>query len=57
MNAKDLVQIIDDDDALRNSLIFLLSSAGIEAKSYESAGAYLTDPQRDASSPMCACRD
>ncbi len=46
MSAKDLVQIIDDDDALRDSLTFLLSSAGIEAKSYESAGAYLNDPQR-----------
>ena len=42
------MQIIDDDDALRNSLTFLLSSAGIEAKSYESAGAYLNDPQRGA---------
>jgi FixJ family two-component response regulator len=49
------VQIIDDDDALRDSLTFLLSSAGIEAKSYESAGAYLNDPQRGASSPMSAC--
>lgn len=48
MSAKDLVQIIDDDDALRDSLTFLLSSAGIEAKSYESAGAYLNDPQRSA---------
>ncbi|MFZ0835991.1 MAG: response regulator FixJ [Xanthobacteraceae bacterium] len=48
MSAKDLVQIIDDDDALRDSLTFLLSSAGIEAKSYESAGAYLNDPQRGA---------
>jgi two-component system, LuxR family, response regulator FixJ len=49
MSAKDLVQIIDDDDALRDSLTFLLSSAGIDAKSYESAGAYLNDPQRGAS--------
>ncbi len=48
MSAKDLVQIIDDDDALRDSLTFLLSSAGIEAKSYDSAGAYLDDPQRGA---------
>jgi two-component system, LuxR family, response regulator FixJ len=48
MSAKDLVQIIDDDDALRDSLTFLLSSAGIDAKSYESAGAYLNDPQRGA---------
>ncbi len=51
MSAKDLVQIIDDDDALRDSLTFLLSSAGIEAKSYESAAAFLNDPQRAA----CGC--
>jgi len=49
MSAKDLVQIIDDDDALRDSLTFLLSTAGIEAKSYESAGAYLNDPHRGTS--------
>ena len=49
MSAKDLVHIIDDDDALRDSLAFLLSSAGIEAKSYDSATAYLVDAQRGAS--------
>jgi two-component system response regulator FixJ len=48
MSAKDLVHIIDDDDALRDSLAFLLSSAGIEAKSYDSATAYLVDAQRGA---------
>ena len=46
MSAKDLVQIIDDDDALRDSLTFLLSSAGIEAKSYDSAATFLNNPQR-----------
>jgi len=49
MSAKDFVQIIDDDDALRDSLTFLLSSAGIEAKSYDSAATFLNDPQRTAS--------
>jgi two-component system response regulator FixJ len=49
MSAKEAVHIIDDDDALRDSLTFLLSTAGIEAKSYDSAGAYLNDPQRGAS--------
>jgi two-component system response regulator FixJ len=48
MSAKDLVHIIDDDDALRDSLSFLFSSAGIEAKSYDSATAYLIDAQRGA---------
>jgi two-component system response regulator FixJ len=51
MGAKEIVHIIDDDDALRDSLTFLLSSAGIEAKSYESAGTYLNDPQRGT----CGC--
>ena len=46
MSAKDMVQIIDDDDALRDSLAFLLSSVGIEATSYDSAAAFLNDPQR-----------
>ena len=49
MSAKDLVHIIDDDDALRDSLLFLLSTAGIEAKSYDSATAYLIDAQRGTS--------
>jgi two-component system response regulator FixJ len=48
MSAKGLVHIIDDDDALRDSLAFLLSSAGIEAKSYDSAAAYLNAPERAA---------
>ena len=33
MSANNLVHIIDDDDALRDSLAFLLSSAAIDAKS------------------------
>jgi two-component system, LuxR family, response regulator FixJ len=34
---KGLVHIIDDDDALRESLAFLLRTAGIEGKTYASA--------------------
>jgi two-component system response regulator FixJ len=49
MSAKDLVHVIDDDDALRDSLSFLLSSAGIEATTYDSAAAYLGDARRGAS--------
>jgi two-component system, LuxR family, response regulator FixJ len=49
MSAKDLVHIIDDDDALRDSLSFLLSSAGIEATTYDSAAAYLNNARRGAS--------
>ncbi len=42
------MQIIDDDEALRDSLTFLLSSAAIDAKSYDSARAYLNDAKRGA---------
>jgi two-component system response regulator FixJ len=36
-----LVAIIDDDEAARDSLAFLLRSAQIEARTYENAGAFL----------------
>src|SRR5579862_656208 len=36
-----IVHVIDDDEALRESLIFLLRTAEIEAKSYASAAAFL----------------
>ncbi len=49
MGANTLVHIIDDDEALRDSLTFLLSSAAIDAKSYDSATAYLTDAKRGVS--------
>ena len=35
------VHLIDDDEALRDSLSFLLSSAGIKVVAYELAGAFL----------------
>jgi len=38
---KRLVHIIDDDDALRESLAFLLRTAKIEVESYASASAFL----------------
>ena len=37
------VHIIDDDDALRDSLAFLLASAGIDTKTYDSAAQFLTE--------------
>jgi two-component system, LuxR family, response regulator FixJ len=49
MSADQIVHIIDDDEALRHSQTFLLSTAGIEAKSYDSAAAFLNDPQRTTS--------
>jgi two-component system response regulator FixJ len=36
-----IVHIIDDDDAVRDSLVFLLASSGIEAKAHASAAAFL----------------
>jgi two-component system response regulator FixJ len=37
-----IVHVIDDDDAVRHSLAFLLGTAKIEVKTYESAAAFLT---------------
>jgi two-component system response regulator FixJ len=48
MSGKGLVHVIDDDDALRDSLSFLLSSAGIDTRTYESATTYLNDSGRSA---------
>ena len=40
--ATSLVHVIDDDDALRDSLSFLLGTAKLEVKTYESAEAFLS---------------
>lgn len=37
----DLVHVIDDDDAVRDSLAFLLETAGMEARTYASALEFL----------------
>ena len=39
--AQRMVHVIDDDEALRESLAFLLRSAGIEVRNFESAKAFL----------------
>jgi two-component system, LuxR family, response regulator FixJ len=41
MPSDPIVHVIDDDDAARDSLSFLLRSAKIEARSYETAPAFL----------------
>jgi two-component system response regulator FixJ len=41
MPAEAIVHIIDDDDAVRDSLAFLLSSSGIRAETHASAVAFL----------------
>jgi two-component system response regulator FixJ len=39
--AGGMVHVVDDDDAMRHSLIFLLECAGLEARGYDSALAFL----------------
>ncbi|MGB9396915.1 MAG: response regulator, partial [Pseudolabrys sp.] len=41
MPASPVVHVIDDDDAARDSLSFLLRTAKIEARTYETAPAFL----------------
>lgn len=41
MATEGIVHVVDDDDALRDSLLFLLDCAGIEARAYGSALAFL----------------
>ncbi len=41
MTANGVVHIVDDDDAVRQSLAFLLSSAGLPVRLYNSASAFL----------------
>src|SRR3974390_2927991 len=41
MQPEPIVYVIDDDDAVRQSLEFLLKTAGISGRSFESAKAFL----------------
>jgi two-component system response regulator FixJ len=41
MPSADLVHVIDDDEAVRDSLAFLLSSAKLQVRTYDSATAFL----------------
>ena len=41
MPLENLVHVIDDDDAMRDSLAFLLQSAKVDVRTYESALAFL----------------
>jgi two-component system response regulator FixJ len=41
MPSTSLVHVIDDDDAVRQSLAFLLKTARLEVRTYESAAAFL----------------
>jgi two-component system, LuxR family, response regulator FixJ len=41
MQSESVVHVIDDDEAMRKSLAFLLRTAKVEAQTYESASAFL----------------
>jgi two-component system response regulator FixJ len=41
MSAGEIVHVIDDDDAVRESVAFLLRSANFQVKTYESATVFL----------------
>ncbi|MCG8414677.1 MAG: response regulator [Pseudomonadales bacterium] len=47
--AKQTVYIVDDDEAVRDSLEMLMKSVGLNAKSFESAIEFLSDIDVDAS--------
>jgi two-component system, LuxR family, response regulator FixJ len=49
------VCVIDDDDAMRDSLTFLLDTAGIAVRAYESAATFLAAPPADE--PACIITD
>jgi two-component system response regulator FixJ len=48
MADKGVIHIVDDDEAIRDSLIFLLESAGYQALAYDSAEAFLRHQHRAA---------
>src|SRR4029450_11344919 len=48
MPPNNLVHVIDDDDAMRDSLEFLLRTAKIEVRTYDSAAAFLNAMPEDA---------
>ena len=48
MSGKGLIYIIDDDDAVRDSLDLLLSAAGFETMTFDSAETFLASPRKGA---------
>jgi two-component system response regulator FixJ len=46
MQPSAVVHVVDDDEAVRQSLVFLLRTAQVEVKTYDSALALLNDPPR-----------
>ncbi len=60
MTADPDVHVIDDDEAVRESIDFLLRTAGLTVQTYEFGDELprgrAEDHGRAASSPMCGCR-
>lgn len=48
MTTDTIIHVIDDDAAVRDSLAFLLETADLTARTYESAIAFLAEPERPA---------
>jgi len=55
MRREPVVHVIDDDDAARDALRFLLEAAGLTARAYESAAAFLE--RLDQIEPGCVITD
>jgi two-component system response regulator FixJ len=55
MRSEPVVHVIDDDDAARDALRFLLEAAGLTARVYESAAAFLE--RLDQIEPGCVITD
>ncbi len=53
--ATPIVHVVDDDDAIRDSLAFMLEIAGFKVRTYASAGAFLGAPP--ASTRDCVITD
>lgn len=55
MQSEAIVHIVDDDKAIRDSLMLLMKSVGFESKSYDSAEMYLNEA--DLYAPGCLIAD
>lgn len=55
MATEPTVYVVDDDEAVRDSLALLLKSAGLPVKAYADARAFLADP--DTRRPGCLICD
>jgi FixJ family two-component response regulator len=53
--AGDVVYVVDDDDAVRKALAFLIRAAGLEALTFASERAFLEHPRADR--PSCLILD